>query len=97
MAEPVNIACTLAPGDYAARTAEIEALARAALRTREPIAHGLRLTFDATAEDDLRALVAAEAACCPFLTLDLARDGKQLRLDVTGPDDAAPVIDALFA
>ena len=39
----------------------------------------------------------AEAECCPFLSLDLRRDGDALELTITGPDEAAPIIAGLFA
>ncbi len=32
----------------------------------------------------LRALIAAEASCCPFLRFELVEDGDVLRLEVTG-------------
>ena len=41
--------------------------------------------------------MAAEAACCPFLTLELRAAPGGLVLDVTGPDAAGPVIEELFA
>jgi hypothetical protein len=41
--------------------------------------------------------VAAEAACCAFLTMTLTRAGDQLVLDVAGPPEARPIIAELFA
>jgi hypothetical protein len=97
MDEP--IACTLSPSDYRDRTGEMSALARDALRRREPIDRGVRLTFalGPATEERLRRLVAAESECCPFLGMDLRRDGDALQLDITGPEDAAPIIEQLFA
>jgi hypothetical protein len=43
-----------------------------------------------------RELVAGEARCCPFVDFDLRRENWALVLDVVGPPDARPVIDALF-
>lgn len=93
------IACTLTPGQYADRTGELAALAARALRSREQTAAGERLVFADTTEieRDLRAAIAAEASCCAFLRMDLARTGDGLVLDVAGPEDARPIIAALFA
>ena len=98
-ANDAPIACTLTPEQHRARTAQLSELARSALVARTPIAGGERLTFgDAlAAERELRAALAAEAACCSFLTMRLERAEGGLVLDVTGPEQAAPVIAALFA
>jgi hypothetical protein len=92
-------ACTLSPRDYGARTAALRALAARALRAREQIPAGARLTFDAAAitERELRAVIAAEASCCAFLKLELLREQRDLILDVSGPADARPIIEELFA
>jgi hypothetical protein len=87
-----TIACALTAADQRRRTEEIHALARDALRDRRPIEGGVRLTFDPVARERLEALVAAESACCPFLTMDL-----RLVLDVTGPEAAAPIIAEFFS
>jgi hypothetical protein len=93
------IACTLGARDAAARAAQLRALADRALTSREPTERGERLTFDAGAasEHELRDVIAAEAACCAFLQLDLHRAGGSLVLDIAGPAGARPVIAALFA
>lgn len=93
------IACSLSAADFRDRRREIASLAAHALRSRTPIDDGERLTF-ADGDDTERQLIhlaAAEAACCPFLTLDLRRHGGELTLDVTGPPDARPIIEELFA
>lgn len=93
-----QIACSLSAQDYLRRADDIREIARRALRSTRAIDGGVRLTFaDAGgARDRLEAIVAAEAACCPFLTLDLRRTAKGLVLDVTGPREAQPVIAELF-
>ena len=92
------IACSLNASDYRRRADDIREIARRALRITRPIDGGVQLTFaDAGgAHARLEALVAAEAACCPFLTLDLRRSGDELVLDVTGPEEAQPVIAEVF-
>ena len=104
MAEPgttppdIPIACTLDAREYAGRTAELAALAARALRRREPTPTGERLVFADTPEieRELRAVIAAEARCCAFLTMGLRGSDDGLVLDVDGPRDARPVIAALF-
>ena len=93
------IACTLSADEYAARRDDIARIARDALRSREPLDGGARLTFAASDDTarDLRAVIAAEAECCSFLRFELQREADELRLDVTGPDDAQPIIAELFA
>ncbi len=97
MDEP--IACTLRPDEYRDRTAELVELAEGALRTRTPIAGGESLTFASgpRTEERLRAAVAAEASCCPFLRMDLRSEPDGLVLDITGPAEAEPIIAELFS
>jgi hypothetical protein len=66
--------------------------------SRRRASSGLAVRFrrDARIEADLRALIAAEARCCPFLTLDLRASGEFLEVDVSGPSEARPVIEAMF-
>jgi hypothetical protein len=94
------IACTLHPEQYERRTRDLSGLAARRLRSREPTSGGgERLVFagDADTERDLRAAVAAEAGCCAFLRMELRRAGDSLVLDVSGPDEARPLIAELFA
>jgi hypothetical protein len=93
------IACTLTPGQYAGRTAELAALAGRALRSREQTADGERLVFadGDQIERELRAVIAAESSCCAFLRMRLERTGDGLVLDIAGPHDARPIIAELFA
>jgi hypothetical protein len=93
------IACTLGPGEFRNRADAISRLAERALLTREPIDGGARLTFRGgdDVEDELRAVIAAEASCCSFLTLRLDHRDEALVLDVTGPAGAGPIIAELFA
>ena len=51
----------------------------------------------AETERELRAAIAAEASCCAFLRMDLARTDDGLVLDIAGPQDARPIIAELFA
>jgi hypothetical protein len=93
------IACTLSPGEYQDRTADLAALAARALRSRKQTADGERLTFEDSAdtERELRTAIAAESSCCAFLRMDLQRADEGLVLDIAGPQDARPIIAELFA
>ncbi len=48
-------------------------------------------------EQRTRELVAAESKCCAFLAFELGRENGHLVLDISGPEDARPVIDMFFA
>ena len=93
------IACTLDAGDLRSRAAALSALGDRALRSRSRTAGGERLTFEASdeIERELRAAIAAEAEWCAFLKMDLSRTEDGLVLDITGPEEARPIIAGLFA
>jgi hypothetical protein len=88
------IACSLAADDYKARLVEIERIGRSGLLRKEETADGAILTFLdlPELEGEIGSIVAAEAACCPFLSLDLARRDNTLILRITGPEEALPVV-----
>lgn len=90
------MACTLTPDAHAQRRAEVGELLARALRSREAVGDGARLVFDGTVEAELRAWVAAEAECCPFLDMDLRRSGQEMVLDVSGPPEARPIVAELL-
>lgn len=93
------IACALSAREFADRKAQTAQIARYALRARQSTEHGCLLSFaaDADTEAQLRDIVAAESRCCSFLQMDLRRSGETLELEVTGPDEARPIIEELFA
>ena len=97
--DPVPIACSLTADEYRQRVADAGQVARDALRARTPIDGGVRLAFTDTGDVHVRLeeFVAAESKCCPFLAMDLGATACELILDVTGPADAAPIIEELFA
>jgi hypothetical protein len=86
------IACALTPDGMTARLALIDALAADGVLDRTATDTGLRVRLRDTPEIEQRTrdLVAAEAACCAFLDLDLGREDGELVLDIAGPADAAP-------
>jgi len=63
---------------------------------REPIPGGIRLRFGRDIDiAELSALMAAEQACCGFFTFALTVDVDEVTLEMTGPPDAQPIVDAL--
>ena len=92
------IACTLTPTEFQAHVTELASLAERALRSRERTDRGERLTFDLSEsiEGELDAAVAAEASCCSFLTMSVKRQEDRLVLDIAGPEEARPLIAAMF-
>ncbi len=89
------IVCTLGPDRVGDRVADWQA-ALAQATTREPIAGGVRTRFPAEVDvASLAALAAAEQDCCRFFTFGLTIDRHGVALDITGPTDAQPVINAL--
>jgi hypothetical protein len=93
------IACTLTPDGMTARLALIDALAADGLLQRSPTESGMRVRLldRPDIEQRTRELVAAESKCCAFLEFDLRRENGDLLLDISGPEDARPVIEMLFA
>ena len=93
------IACTLTANGMTARLALIDALAADGLldRTRTDAGLRVRLLDRPDIEQRTRELVAAESRCCAFLEFDLGRESGELVLDISGPEDARPVIDMFFA
>ena len=84
------IACTLRPGELAARGDALLPGLFARARAREEIPGGLRLRFDGKEGvlADIAAVVEAEHHCCAFLRFELRvepGDGP-IVLDVTGPE-----------
>lgn len=93
------IACTLTPDDTTARVALIEALTADGLLERTATETGIRVRLLDRADIERRTqeLVAAESRCCAFLDFDLRRENGALLLDISGPEDARPVIEMFFA
>ncbi len=96
MAEPVPIACTLTPADLAAQGRRWERLITGALTGQAEFADGLRLTFRAGVADEVRALAAVEAECCPWATWRVEQAAGSVTLDVRSPGDGAAVLHAMF-
>lgn len=89
------IACTLTPGEFESRMAEIAELTRDGLKEHRRDGLTLHLTY-AHAADRVREMVRRERECCAFLAFDVCEDGDAVRLTVTAPEEAREVVDILF-
>ena len=89
------IACTLAPDRVGDRMDEWRALLVRSVG-RAPVVDGVRVRFARDVDlSTIVALVEAEQSCCRFFTFALTVGIDDVTLDVTGPPDARPIIDAL--
>ena len=90
------IACTLDASAMGTRIAEWQALLAVA-SARAAHADGVRVEFGADAPvAEIARLAAAEQGCCSFFSFAITVDERGVGLEVQAPDDARPVIDALF-
>ena len=93
------IACTLRAGARAEREELIAQLWRDALIAGERTGEGVRLRLrdDPEIESRTRELIAAEQSCCAFLSFELDRADDELVLQISGPPEARPIVDAFLA
>jgi len=94
--EPLPIACTLAPGAFKERTAQIAALNKHALRKFARRGLVLELSYAPEARERVRELVRNEQRCCAFLDFRLREAADEISLTVTAPEAAHENADALF-
>jgi hypothetical protein len=96
MTEPAPIACTLTSADLAAQARRWQLLIARSLIARTETADGLRLSFPAAAEDELRALAAVEAGCCPWASWRVERADGSVVLDARSAAEGVAVLHAMF-
>lgn len=97
MSYPVPIACTLSSAALSERAEEMRLVGESGLASavRDGASAVLRFSGGPELHERLKAIVAAEAECCPFLDLDLS-DGKEaLELSVRGPSEAEEIVRAM--
>ena len=94
--DEVPIACGLSAAAMPRRLGEWQSLLTH-VAIRETIDGGMRVTFDSTTPlDEVMRLTTAEQDCCQFFSFAITVDGRGLALEVRAPDDALPVLVALF-
>jgi len=96
MTEPVPIACTLTPAGLAGQAQRWRDLIAQSLIARTETADGLRMSFLAAAEDELRALAAVEAGCCPWATWRVERADGSVVLDARSAAEGVAVLHAML-
>ena len=89
-----DLVCSLDGDGQATRLAEWQALAREAT-DRTPIENGILLTFASPDLPAMADLVAREQGCCSFLSFAIGVTPSETTLAITGPADAAALIEAL--
>ena len=97
MAKTTPVACTLTLAELAAQGGRWRRLVARAMTERAETSDGLRICFRAEAEEELRALVAAETECCPWATWTVEPDAGTIVLDVRSIDEGVATLHGLFA
>ncbi|HEY8311862.1 MAG TPA: hypothetical protein VIG47_14965 [Gemmatimonadaceae bacterium] len=97
MNTPDPIACTLSPEALADRIGRVSALNRDFLLAYSLERTTLRLTYDAAAARDVRALVASERECCGFLRFAIGESANAIELCIRAPNVGDMISEPLFA
>jgi hypothetical protein len=97
MTDDTQVACALGAGELEQRLAAIAAIGRTSLISRELVEDRdlLRFRASATTRRQLEAIVAAEAACCPFLDLSLSEEAGELLLTIAAPENGRGLAEEL--
>lgn len=88
------LACSLDGPALGERLAEMRAVGRESLIAADPVGN-LRFRASPAVRRRLERIVAAEAECCAFLSLELSERDGELQLAVAAPEGAEPVAAAL--
>ena len=91
------IACTLSAADYPARLAGLATIRGEDVPRIRQISDGVEMTFtnSPTMRANLETFIAAESACCPFMSFDLAQNGSDVVLTITAPPDGLAIVGEL--
>lgn len=90
MSNETPIACSLSAEELPKRLREMRDIGRDALRSVDRDG-AMRFRAGRATRDRLEAVIAAESACCAFLSFDLRDDGDDLVLSIAGPSTAEPL------
>jgi hypothetical protein len=93
------LACSLDADGARKRIGQWQELMRRGLVSRSEIVDGVRVELQPRRSvlRELERLVAAERACCPFLSFTVEPGAVALVLTVRGPAEAETIVDQLFA
>ena len=94
----IPVACTLEPAERPGRAVAWRTLVARASSRRQLPGGGIRLEFpDPSVVPDVAELVAAEQGCCAFFSFSITVDARGTGLEVSAPEDATPLVEALLA
>ena len=89
-----GLTCTLGDHDFAQRVSDWAETTSHAIEVSD-IDGGLRFTFDRSVDvTAMAALAAAEQTCCSFFEFRIGVTASDVTLDITGPEEARPLIDS---
>src|SRR5262245_36867181 len=91
MESDIPIACSLSAPELRTRHSEMRQLGQDALLSLDR-AGAMRFRADPETRARLQAIVRAEAACCPFLDLNLREEAGALVLEIGAPEAAEPLV-----
>jgi hypothetical protein len=99
MPRDLPIACSLSAAELPQRLADMAAIGRADLLSSHAAGGRALLRFRRGPDTRrrLEAIVAAEAECCAFLTMELGETADAVELGIGAPDGAEPVLDDIVA
>ncbi|MGH7819429.1 MAG: hypothetical protein ACREQ9_06640 [Candidatus Binatia bacterium] len=95
----IPIACSLDAGGLAERRRRFRDLAARLLLRSERSGGAARFEFradSAETEAAVRELASLEKECCPFFDLSVSAASGVVRLEVSGPEEARPAVEALY-
>ena len=90
MTSDTPIACSLTADEMPRRLDEMRAIGKDALLSVDS-GGAMHFRADDETRERVRAIVAAESSCCPFLTFDLRDDAGELVLSIDAPAGAEPL------
>ncbi len=86
------IACSLEKADLATRHRDVEALFADGLTAADHYGDLLELRFRERYGPRVQALAAAERECCPFMEIEVRRDGGEIVLSLDCPPEAGAAL-----
>ena len=91
--EGVAVACSLGSAELTARHADVAALFSDGLTEANHYGDTLELRFRERYEPRVQALATAERECCPFMDIEVQREGRDVVLLLDCPPEAAATLD----
>ena len=88
-----SLACSLGAVELATRHHDVAALFSDGLLAAEHYGDTLELRFRERYEQRVQALAEAERQCCPFMDIEVHRDGREIALLLDCPPEAAGTLD----